>query len=65
MMFNDVNDAGKRAQKLIDEQVEPGLIELRALIRNLNDGVTDLRLTMQALRNGLSGKITGVKVSDE
>lgn len=43
MMFGDVNDAAKRAEKFINEQLDPGSSEARALIQELYLFVNELR----------------------
>jgi hypothetical protein len=58
MMFGDINDAGKRITKLIDQQVEPGSQEARILIANLNDLSVALRLLVEDLRGGKELRIS-------
>ena len=50
-MFGDINDAGKRVQRLIDQQIEPGSAEARELIATL----TILAVTWTRLLDDLRG----------
>ena len=58
MMFGDINDAGKRIQKLIDQQIDPGSAEARILMANLNDLVVTWRLLLEDLRGGKEIRIS-------
>jgi hypothetical protein len=58
MMFGDINDAGKRIQKLIDQQIDPGSAEARALIHNLSGLVVMLQLLIADLRGGKEIRIS-------
>jgi len=58
MMFGDINDAGKRIHKLIDQQIDPGSAEARALIQNLSGLVVILQLLIADLRGGKEIRIS-------
>jgi hypothetical protein len=58
MMFGDINDAGKRIQKLIDQQIDPASTEARILIANLSDLAVTWRLLLEDLRGGKELRIS-------
>lgn len=58
MMFGDVNDAGKRVQKLIADQIDPGASEARALMATLTGLVVELRQLVGDLRGGKELRIS-------
>lgn len=58
MMFGDINDAGKRIQTLIDQQIDPGSAEVRALIASMDTFVKQLSALVDDLRAGRDVRIS-------
>jgi hypothetical protein len=58
MMFGDINDAGKRIQRLIDQQIDPGSAEARELIQTLDGLARTLRGLIEDLRGGKELRIS-------
>jgi hypothetical protein len=58
MMVGDINDAGKRIQRLIDQQIDPGSAEARELIQTLDGLARTLRGLIEDLRGGKELRIS-------
>ena len=58
MMFGDINDAGKRITRLINERIDPGSAEARELIQTLDRLARALEGLVADLRGGKELRIS-------